>query len=169
MISFPIIEDWQKQNHFPYFDVRGMTVAKSFPLLWCRWYYTFFTTYHKFHSSIMGIDFISHNWGLTEAKSFPVLWCRWYYTFFTTYHKFHSYTVSEKSLIRFDKGNLRCLHTFDHSKHCFYEYFLPSFCYFDISIVVFTLTSSLLLFSSYRANYLMLCWYGHNIWKVSRI
>ena len=28
---------------------------------------------------------------------------------------------------------------------------------------------SQLNFSSYRAKYLMLCWYGHNIWKVSRI
>ena len=26
-----------------------------------------------------------------------------------------------------------------------------------------------LIFSSYRAKYLILCWYGHNIWKVSRI
>ena len=55
-----------------------------------------------------------------------------------TFLSAHSYPVSEKSLIRFRKGNLRCLHTFKHSTHCFQEYFLTFFFYFAISIVVFT-------------------------------
>ena len=41
------------------------------------------------------------------------------FTNLTIHGNKHSYPVSEKSLVRFREGNLRCLHTFQHSKHCF--------------------------------------------------